>query len=167
MHRRTVLTIGVFSSLGLLVGGAAVVRSVPPVWVDGKLNTPAAEVVWAVAKVVLEGQWVEHDAGKRRATHIEAFEAVMQGFPEHVQQELSQLFRVLAHSMGRRAIADLSVDWPQASMNELQHALRTMRMSSWSLRQQAYHALRDLTNAAHYADERTWSLTGYPGPRSL
>ena len=36
-----------------------------------------------------------------------------------------------------------------------------------ALRQQAYHALRDLTNAAHYADPQIWALMGYPGPRAV
>jgi hypothetical protein len=49
----------------------------------------------------------------------------------------------------------------------VQSALQAMRSSRLELRQQAYHALRDLTNAAYFADAATWAALGYPGPRSL
>ena len=39
-----------------------------------------------------------------------------------------------------------------------------MRASRIALRQQAYHALRDLTHAAYFADAATWARLGYPGP---
>ena len=39
-----------------------------------------------------------------------------------------------------------------------------MRVSGVSLREQAYHALRDLTNAAWFAERSTWSALGYDGP---
>jgi hypothetical protein len=42
-----------------------------------------------------------------------------------------------------------------------------MRTSTLVLRQQAYHALRDLTNAAFYADAAAWAPMGYPGPREV
>ena len=33
--------------------------------------------------------------------------------------------------------------------------------------QQAYQALRDLTNAAWFADPEAWSAIGYPGPQAV
>ena len=42
-----------------------------------------------------------------------------------------------------------------------------MRTASLTLPQQAYHALRDLTNAAYFADAASWSQLGYPGPRAV
>ena len=42
-----------------------------------------------------------------------------------------------------------------------------MRTSTLELRQQAYHALRDLTNAAFYANPDVWPLLGYPGPDAV
>jgi hypothetical protein len=42
-----------------------------------------------------------------------------------------------------------------------------MRVSSLALKQQAYQALRDLTNAAYYADPSAWNVLGYPGPKAL
>jgi len=42
-----------------------------------------------------------------------------------------------------------------------------MRVSGTTLRRQAYHALRDLTQAAYFSDPGTWAALGYPGPRPL
>jgi hypothetical protein len=39
-----------------------------------------------------------------------------------------------------------------------------MRLSSVSLRQQAYHALHDIISGAYFAEPTTWKLLGYPGP---
>ena len=52
-------------------------------------------------------------------------------------------------------------------MTDLQQALQDMRTSGLAMRQQIYHALRDLTNAAYYADPKAWPMLGYPGPRAL
>jgi hypothetical protein len=42
-----------------------------------------------------------------------------------------------------------------------------MRDSSLALRQQAYHALRDLTNGGYFADAAPWAVMGYPGQRPV
>ena len=42
-----------------------------------------------------------------------------------------------------------------------------MRLSTLALRQQAFHAMRDLINAAWFADPSTWAAIGYPGPRAV
>ena len=52
-------------------------------------------------------------------------------------------------------------------MADVQRSLQDMRTSSLALRQQSYHALRDLTNAAFYADPSAWPLLGYSGPREV
>ena len=46
-------------------------------------------------------------------------------------------------------------------------ALQGMRESSLALRQQAFHALRDISNGSYFADSSTWRAIGYPGPRVL
>ena len=81
--------------------------------------------------------------------------------------ELRTLLGVLLHPVGRRLLAGLAPPWSDASIEQLQSALQDMRTSRLALRQQAYHALRDLTNAAYFADPQTWPALGYPGPRAL
>ena len=42
-----------------------------------------------------------------------------------------------------------------------------MRVSSISLRQQAYQALHDIVGGAYFSDAQTWGLLGYPGPLKI
>ena len=74
---------------------------------------------------------------------------------------------LLASAPGRVALAGLRTGWQEASVADVQRSLQDMRTSSLALRQQSYHALRDLTNAAFYADPSAWPLLGYSGPREV
>ena len=42
-----------------------------------------------------------------------------------------------------------------------------MRLSTISLRQQAYQALHDIVGSAYFSDAGTWSMLGYPGPLKI
>ena len=79
----------------------------------------------------------------------------------------ASLAALLLHPLGRRLIAGLASDWPQAGLPELRKALQGLRDSSFVLEQQAFHALRDLTNGAYFADPATWPAIGYPGPQPI
>ena len=74
------------------------------------------------------------------------------------------MLALLAIPPGRVALAGLRAEWDDASVADIQRALQDMRSSAFDLRQQAYHALRDLTNAAFYSNAAAWPLLGYPGP---
>jgi hypothetical protein len=50
---------------------------------------------------------------------------------------------------------------------QVEAALQALRHSSIALRQQVYQALRELTNAAFFADTGTWALMGYRGQRPV
>jgi len=99
--------------------------------------------------------------------HLQRVDDVLFAFPQAVQAELSQLLAILASAPGRVALAGLHTSWPDASVTQIQSALQGMRSSSLALKQQAYQALRDLTNAAYYADPSAWGVLGYPGPRII
>ena len=166
MQRRTLLKLGLLSTAVLAVAGAVSLR---PAFVDGHLSDAARRVTHAVARAVLDGS-LPADAAAREAAltgHLARLDATIAGFPAPVQAEVSQLLMLLATPPGRRGVANLAAGWEQATVPELQAALQDMRVSSLALRQQAYHALRDLTNAAYYADASVWPLLGYPGPRTI
>jgi ribonuclease HII len=55
----------------------------------------------------------------------------------------------------------------EASVDEVQQSLQGMRLSSLAVRQQVYHALRDITNGAYFSDPAAWPAIGYPGPRDI
>jgi hypothetical protein len=168
MQRRGLLKIGVGAAalLALTGGGIALFQ---PGLAAGRLTPGARRVFDAVARAVLDGS-LPSAAPEARAVldaHLKRLDEVILAFPIPVQAEISQLLAILSTAPGRRLLAGLASDWADASVAQLQVALNDMRLSGVTARQQAYHALRDLTNAAFYADASAWPLLGYPGPRAL
>ena len=68
---------------------------------------------------------------------------------------------------GRAALAGLHEPWPEAGVDAIQQSLQGLRLSRLALKQQTYHALRDLTNAAYFSDPSAWAHLGYPGPQDI
>lgn len=169
MKRRAWLKLGLGSSALLAALGLGVSMSIRPGFDDGKLSPAARSVVTAIATAVLDGRLPIDDSARAVAlsSFIQRFEGAIANFPRAVQAEISELLMVLGTTPGRMGLMGLSSDWTGTSTGELQQALQRMRVSTWSLRVQAYHALRDLTHGAYYADAGTWSDLQYPGPRAV
>jgi hypothetical protein len=167
MKRRTWLALGAISAAALAVGGGSLALMQPGL-LDAKLSPAARDVFAGAARGLLDGMLPE---GAQRAAAIEGLLARIDGLvanlPPHAQDELSQLLALLASAPGRRAFAGLSPSWPEASTQQVQEALQSMRMSRLSLRQQGYQALHDIVGAAYFSDEATWSFLGYPGPSTV
>jgi hypothetical protein len=168
MQRRTLLKLGAGATVALVLvgGGIALLR---PGLEHGRLTVAGREVFEAVARAVLDGSLPEEPSRRAEAlrAHLQRLDDVLGAFPAATQAELSQLLAILSAAPGRAALAGLHVSWPRANTAQIQSALQGMRVSSLAPRQQAYHALRDLTNAAYYADPSAWPLMGYPGPRAI
>lgn len=168
MQRRTVLKLGLAGAgvLAVAGGGLALLR---PGLVDGRLAPAGRAVFEAVARAVLDGSLPADAAAQRQAlaAHLQRVDDAVAAFPPAVRGELSQLLALLGSAPGRVVFAGLAPAWGDASVAELQTALQGLRLSRLTLRRQAYHALRDLTNAAYYADRSTWAALGYPGPTDL
>lgn len=170
MQRRTWLGLGVAGSLAVAVlgGGAAwVLRS--PAWRNGTLSPAGREVFRAVARAVLDGSLPTDPTARARA--LEAFlarlTAAIAALPASSQAQVDELVSLLASPPGRQLIAGLSEAWDAAPNEAVQASLQAMRTSSLTLRRQAYHALRDLTQGAYFADPATWAALGYPGPQPI
>jgi hypothetical protein len=169
IRRRTWLRLGVVSTVVLAAAGAGVVLTTPPGFAQGNLSAGAGEACKAIARAVLDGR-LPTDRMKLASAldaHLQRLEAVIAGFPAAVQAEISELLTLLSTTAGRVGLLGVLRPWPAASVDGIQAGLASMRHSSISLRLQAYHALRDLTHAAWYADEARWSELGYPGPTPL
>ena len=166
MERRSLLKLGVGAAALLALAGGGVALFQPGL-AAGRLTDAGKTVFDAVARAVLDGSLPQATAEKRAAldAQLKRLDEVILAFPSAVQAELSQLLAIISTSAGRRVLAGLPTDWPDASAAEIQAAFDDMRLSGLAARQQAYHALRDLTNAAFYADAAAWPLIGYPGPR--
>lgn len=164
MQRRSLIKAG-FAATALLAvagGGLAVWR---PGWADGRLTAAGREVFAAVSRAVL-GPLLPPDAAALDA-QLARLDTTIAGFPAATQREVAELLALLATAPARLALTGLATDWPAASAPQLQAMLERLRHSPLALRRQVYHALRDLTNAAYFADAAAWQAIGYPGPRSV
>lgn len=168
MRRRTLLTVGAATGVLLAVAGGTLAW-ITPARRDGRLTPPARRMLLAVARTVLGDMLPAEAAARERALegHLQRIEATITGMPPAMQAEVDEMLTIAASPPGRLGLIGLTTDWPDASPEQLTAALQGMRTSSVALRLQAYHALRDMTNASWFADPTTWASIGYPGPRAL
>lgn len=166
MKRRRLLQLGIASGALVTLAGAGLSLTRPGLR-DGRLTPAGREVLAAVARGVLDGVLPQPWPGDELQGHLQRVDAAIASFPPAMQAELGQLVTLLASPPGRLLLTGLQPDWPSASTGEVQAMLQRLRSSALPLRQQTFHALRDLTNAAYFADARTWSVMGYPGPREV
>ena len=168
MQRRTLFKLGLGGLVVVGLGGIGAALWRPGV-AGGRLTAAGRSVMGPVAEAVLDGVLPEAPAERAAAlrAHAQRLDAAIAAFPLAVQQELSQLLALLSAAPGRLALAGLADHWPAAGVAPIQHALERMRRSRSELRQQTYHALRDLTNGAYFADPVAWPALGYPGPTPL
>ena len=165
MHRRGWLKLGLASAVVLAVGGGAAVMYQPG-YASGRLTPAGREVFSGVGRAMLDGSLPVAEPARSVAIEglLERVDQLVAGLPPHAQDELSQLLALMASGAGRRTLVGLDGAWATASVPEVQAALQSMRTSALSLRQQAYHALHDITGSAYFSDASTWGLLGYPGP---
>lgn len=162
------MKLGVASAVVLAVAGGGIAL-LQPGMVDGKLAARGRAVLRAAGAAILEGSLPSGVPARESALDglLDRVDALVLSLAPHVQKELSLLLSLLTSAPGRQAIAGLSADWAGASVPQVQHALQSMRVSTLSLRQQAYHALHDIVGGAYFSDARTWAQLGYPGPRQI
>lgn len=170
-RRRTLLKLGAASAavLAMAGGGLALVWQRGLDAQAGRLTPPGRAVFDALARAILDGALPRGEPARRAAiaAHLDRVDAAISAFPRAVRGELADLLGLLATAPGRVAFAGLRAEWSDASVGEVQAVLESWRLSSLALREQAYHALRELTNAAYFADGSAWAVLGYPGPSAV
>lgn len=168
LPRRALLRLGVGAAVVLVVAGGGAAYWRPGVR-DGHLSSSGREIFLVFGRAILDGS-LPGDAAARDAAllqWLQRLDDTIAGFPKATRSELAQLLGLLATGPGRRWLTGLADDWPQANVPQVQAALQQMRVASSPIKQQAYHALRDLTNAAYFSAPATWGLMGYPGPNEI
>ena len=168
MQRRTLLKLGATSAALLaLVGGT--VALIQPGLERGVLTAAGREVFRAVSIGVLDKTLPAQSVAREAALTalLGRIDVLISALPSHAQAELSQLLSILATGAGRRALAGLATPWLNAGVQQVQAALQDMRLSSLTVRQQAYAALHDITAGAYFSEPSTWQLLGYPGPLEI
>ena len=168
MKRRTVLTLGIAAGTLLALAGATIALLAPGRR-DGKLTDAGRAMFAAVAGAVLADLLPVDPVARRLALdgHLGRVQDTIAGMPAAVQAEIDELVTIVASAPGRLALVSLGTDWQTASEADVTAALQGMRASRLAVRQQAFHALRDLTNGSYFAAPDTWAGIGYPGPRTL
>lgn len=168
MKRRQLLAVGGATAALLALAGSAAFWW-RPARSNSRLRPEAQVMLTRVAEAVLDTALPPNRAQRAQALqqHLARVEATVDGMPPAMQAEVDQLLTLLLAPPGRTLLLGLSAPWQQATPGDLQQALQALRTSTLALRQQVFHALRDLTNAAYFADPAAWAVLGYPGPRAV
>ena len=162
LQRRTLLKLGIASAVVLAVAGGAVALMQPGLQ-NGKLSQDARLVFSRVGQAILAGTLPAEAGPNKIAINalLDRVDAFIGNTPEHVQAEL------LGTAAGRRGVVGLSPGWHDATVPEITAALQAMRVSSVSLRVQAYQALHDIASVSYFSGQESWAVLGYPGPKTV
>ncbi|WP_099664839.1 hypothetical protein [Janthinobacterium sp. 13] len=167
MRRRSFLKLGVLGACALAAGGAAyrLVRGPAPPGrfvLDGAARAALAAIVPAML-----GSALPREAPARAAAldgAIAGVDTAIRGLPLAAQQEVQDLFGLLALAPARRFVAGVKDGWREADPAQVAAFLQAWRTHRLATLQAAYLALHDLILGAWYADAAHWAAIGYPGP---
>jgi hypothetical protein len=168
MRRRTLLTVGAAAGVILVVAGGSAIW-LHPARRDARFTEAGRSIFAALAPAILSTLWPSDAREQAHATEafLQRLEGTVDGLTPPLQAEVDELLSMLGSPAGRLILTGLRNPWAEASPAEVVAALQGLQVSPWRLRQQIFHALRDLTNAAYFASPATWSVIGYPGPRAI
>jgi hypothetical protein len=168
--RRTFLAVGLFGATALGLAAWLKGPHAPPSAVPRqKLDADGEALFAAVIPVLLAGALPAQPADRRTAIAetLTGVDIAIAGLPPGAQEELAQLFALLALPPVRWSFARVNAPWPDASPDEVRRFLDRCRDSGFALPRTAYDALHQLTFAAWYGNPRSWPPIGYPGPPAL
>lgn len=95
----------------------------------------------------------------------QAISDFMPFLPLRQQQQLDQLFNLLAHRFSRLGLAGYWQTLDTLTVKERLAILDAWRDSYLALLQQAYHGLRELLYGAYYGQPEHWQPLAYNAPR--
>lgn len=168
MQRRTLLKLGAGGAVAMGLAGLAVAQWDSPLR-QGKLSAESRGIFRAVGEAILDGCIPTAVPARAAALDgmLQRVEVLISGLPGATQSELAELLSVVSLTVGRVALFGLWTPYEETSVAKLQTQLQAMRTSSLGLRQQVYHAFREIVNGAYFADSSSWTLMGYSGPVKL
>lgn len=164
--RRQFLRVGLFSALALGTVGAwrASAAAGPRAAADPRRQILAAVIPVMLAEALPSEPQVRAEA--LEAT-LDGVEAAIAGMPPAAQQEIGELFDLLAFGPTRWLLTGIGGAWNEASEAELGRFLARWRHSFWSLPQAGYQALHQIILGTWYSQPRAWAAIGYGGPPAL
>lgn len=164
--RRTFLKAGLLSAAVLAAGGGWYRHTHPAAPRSFVLDGEARVALDAIVATILSGALP--DAPADRATAIaattERVHRTILGLPLSAQQEVQDLFGLLALAPARRLLTGIPHGWTDAKEAEVAAFLQDWRVHRLALLRTAYAALHDLVLGGWYSDPAHWDAIGYPGP---
>lgn len=126
-------------------------------------------VVAALAPVILAGALptAADVRAKAVAATVEGVDQAIAGLAPATQEEIGQLFVLLAFAPTRVLVAGVWPAWDIALPGEIAAFLESWRNSRFALLRSGYAGLHDLILGAWYAQAESWPAIGYPGPPNL
>jgi hypothetical protein len=164
VQRRSFLKRGLVGGALLLVAGGTVVAIIPgdtsvkPTGQLFSISAKAFPVLAAVAARVLAGTTA---SPSDIAMKVDG--ALRWASPES-RKDLTSALLLLENALGGLLLRGKPTPFTELDENAQDAALQAWRDSRLVLLRGAYHALRKLCLAAHYATPAGWPDTGYPGP---
>jgi hypothetical protein len=176
MNRRQLLQTGLGGAAVLAVAGAGygfVTRDPPAGSDDGYrftfLDGTQRTIVAAIVPVMLAGALPKNAAARSTALRdaVRGVDTAVSALPALVQDEVRQLFSLLAFPASRWVVAGVWSSWTVAKPADIDAFLTRWRDSRFPLLRSGYQALHQLVFGAWYANPFSWARIGYPGPPAV
>ncbi|MES2932952.1 MAG: hypothetical protein V4805_05635 [Pseudomonadota bacterium] len=161
--RRSFLKLGLISGLALATAGglyrAASLPNSPDKYV---LAGEARAALFAIVPAILQGAITSTQPAIESA--VDGVQAAIAALPLTTQNEIQDLFGLLACGPARYFIAGVPNSWSNADPADIVTFLNSWRTHRLAILQNAYQALHDLVLGSWYANQANWKAIGYPGP---
>jgi hypothetical protein len=146
--------------------GAIVLATVP---IMSRPRAATAALVGALAPVVLAGALPAEPGARAEALRevVEAFQRAVAGLSPAVQEEIGDLFGMLAFAPTRILFTGLGFPVERSTPDQIAAFLARWRRSDFDLLRAGYQALTQLIRASWYDNPASWGVIGYPGPPAL
>jgi len=164
--RRTFLKAGLLSAAVLAAGGGWYRHTHPTPPRGFVLDGEARAALDAIVAAIVSGALPAAPADRARsiaATTRRVHQTIL-GLPLSAQQEVQDLFGLLALGPARRLLTGIPDGWATAKEADVAAFLQDWRVHRLSLLRTAYAALHDLVLGAWYSEPAHWDAIGYPGP---
>jgi hypothetical protein len=164
--RRSFLKAGALAALVLAAGGGVYRYTHPPAPTGFVLDGEARSALYAAVPAILAGVLPTEPSARAQAiaAATERVNQTILGLPLATQQEVQDLFGLLALGPARRLLTGIPHGWAQATDADVNAWLQDWRTHRIALLRTAYQALHDLVLGSWYSDAANWAAIGYPGP---
>jgi hypothetical protein len=164
--RRSFLKTGALAAVVLAAGGGIYRYANPPPPKGFVLDGEARAAMQTIVPAILDGVLPAEAKARRQAiaNTTERLNQTILGLPLATQQEVQDLFGLLALGPARRLLTGIPHGWAEATDSDVKNWLQDWRTHRLALLRTAYQALHDLVLGSWYSDAANWAAIGYPGP---